>query len=120
MANEDLQILFKRVFGYALQPLTPPEVLERLKRGPQDIVCVLQWHELMPQHQLVLQKLTADERVVFYNPYRERSDLVAGTMLADPERRVEGNGQESVSFDTFRTFFTQRQAQCYSTDKPKP
>lgn len=117
MAGDDeLQVLFRKVFGHPLQEISAPQVLERLKSGPQDLVCCLFWADDMPAHQLVLHRLTEDQRVVFYNPYRERNDLPVGSVLADPERRVEEDGLESVSFDVFRSFFTQRKAVCYSTE----
>ena len=116
--NEELQTLFGKTFGYQLQPLSAPQVLEQLKTGERDIVCCLYWEERMPAHQLVLHRLTDDNRVLFFNPYRENKQLPVGSLLAEPERRVEESGLESVSFEVFRSFFTQRQALCYSTEAP--
>lgn len=110
---EDLQAGFERIFGRPLQPLTPPQVLQLLQSGPQDLVVVLHWSQEMPQHQLVLHGLTEDRRVVFYNPYRAGDEEV-GTELNDPPRRVEPDGLESVTFDTFRSFFTERKAVCFN------
>lgn len=111
---EDIQAGFKRLFGHELKPLTPPEALALLKSGPQDLLLILHWAADMPEHQLVLHRLTEDQRVVFYNPYRA-AELPVGTTLPDPERRVEEEGLESVTFDVFRSFFTHRKAVCYNT-----
>ena len=111
---DDIGPKFEKLFGHELRPLTPPQVLELLKSGHQDLLMILHWDEQMPQHQLVLHDLTADQRVVFYNPYRAESHPV-GTQLNDPERRVEEDGLESVSFDVFRAFFTERKAVCFDT-----
>ena len=116
--TEEMQVLFRRVFGHPLKELTPPQVLESLKMGNKDVVCCLYWDSRMPDHQLVLHRLTPDERVIFYNPYHECPDGPVGTILPEPERRIEAGGLESVSFDVFRTFFTHRQAICFSTEKP--
>lgn len=112
----DIQEMFKKVFGHELQPLTPPQALELLKQGPQDLLLIMHWAEDMPEHQLVLHRLTEDNRVVFYNPFRPEQKAV-GTVLSDPERRVEEDGLESVSFEVFRSFFTERKAVCYNTNR---
>ncbi len=117
MADE-LRPLFEKLFGHGLTPLTPPQVLQRLKEGPQDLLLILNFGEEMPQHQLVLHQLTPEQRVVFFNPYRE-ADHPPGTVLSDPERRVEEDGLESISFDMFRRFFTERGAVCYDTRSPE-
>lgn len=114
---DDLKPMFEKLFGHALAPLTPPQVLQLLKSGPQDLLLVLFWSPEMPQHQLVLHQLLPDERILFYNPYRAAGERPVGTILPDPERRVEEDGLESVSFDTFRSFFTERKAVCYDTRK---
>lgn len=113
MADE-IQPMFERLFGHSLTPLSPPQVLQLLKAGPQDLLLILYWSEEMPQHQLVVHSLTPDNRVIFYNPYRAE-ELPVGSRLSDPERQVEENGLESVSFETFRSFFTERKAVCYNT-----
>jgi hypothetical protein len=112
--TDDIGPKFEKLFGHGLRPLTPPQVLQLLKTGPQDLLLILYWDADMPEHQLVVHQLTPDQRVVFYNPYRAEEKPV-GTELADPPRRVEENGLESCSFDTFRDFFTQRKAVCYDT-----
>lgn len=118
MADE-IGPMFTRLFGHQLAPLTPPEALQRLKSGPQDLLLILEWSREMPQHQLVLHELLPDERVLFYNPYRAQENPV-GTLLTDPERRVEEDGMESVSFEVFRSFFTERKAVCYDTRQAPP
>lgn len=113
---DDIKEMFEKVFGHGLTPLTPPQVLQLLKSGPQDLLLVLHWSEEMPQHQLVVHQLLPGERVLFYNPYRAE-DQPVGTVLSDPERTVEENGMESISFDMFRSFFTDHKAVCYNTRK---
>lgn len=118
MADE-IQPMFERLFGHTLTPLTPPQVLQLLKTGPQDLLLILHWSDDMPQHQLVVHSLTPENRVIFYNPYRAE-ELPVGSQLSDPDRQVEENGLESVSFDTFRSFFTDRKAVCYNTKQTGP
>lgn len=113
MADE-MKSLFEKTFGHSLSPLTPPQALQLLKSGPQDLLLILYWSPEMPQHQLVIHQLLPGDRVLFYNPYRPE-DHPVGSVLKDPERRVEENGLESVSFDMFRSFFTERKAACYNT-----
>jgi hypothetical protein len=112
-----MQGVYQRVFGHNLPELSPPQALERLKTGKKEVICCLFWDARLPEHQLVLRKIAPDNRVVFYNPYKERHGIPVGTVLSDPERRVEEGGLESVSFDVFRTFFTQRNAICFGTEK---
>lgn len=107
---------FEELFGRSLRPLTPPQVLQLLKSGHQDLLMILYWDEQMPEHQLVIHDLRPDQRVVFYNPYRT-ADHPVGTELSNPIRRVEEGHLESVSFDVFRTFFTERKAVCYDTSQ---
>ena len=111
---DDIKPMFEKLFGHSLTPLTPPQVLQLLKSGRQDLLLILHWSPEMPQHQLVIHELTPDNRVLFYNPYRAEEQPV-GSMLEDPERRVEEDGMESITFDTFRAFFTERKAVCYDT-----
>lgn len=113
MAN-DIGPAFEKLFGHSLKPLTPPQVLQLLKTGRQDLLLILHWSPEMPEHQLVIHELTPDNRVLFYNPYRAREEPV-GTILPDPERRVEEDGMESISFEMFRSFFTERKARCFDT-----
>lgn len=114
---EEIGAKFAKLFGHELAPLTPPQVLQLLKAGPQDLLLILEWSQEMPQHQLVIHELLPDERVLFYNPYRAE-EKPAGTLLTNPDRRVEENGLESVSFEMFRSFFTDRKAVCYNTRRP--
>lgn len=111
---DDIKPAFEKLFGHPLTPLTPPQVLSLLKGGPQELLLILYWSPEMPQHQLVIHELTPENRVLFYNPYRAEEKPV-GTMLTDPERRVEEDGMESITFDMFRAFFTERKAVCYNT-----
>ena len=50
---DELKSMFEKVFGYPLKPLTPPEVLGALRKGPQDIVMVLAWDEAQQAHVVV-------------------------------------------------------------------
>jgi len=111
---DDIQVGFQKLFGHPLEPLTPPQALALLKLSRQDLLLILVWNKEMPSHQLVLHEIGPDERVLFYNPFREK-ELPPGSKLTDPERRVEADGMESVSFDVFRSLFTERQARCFDT-----
>ena len=115
MADE-IQPMFEKLFVHPLAPLTPPQVLHLLQAGPQNLLLILYWNPEMPQHQLVIHQLIPENRVLFYNPYRAE-ELPVGSMLSDPERRVEAGGMESITFDMFRSFFTERKAVCYDTRK---
>ena len=111
---DQLEALLEKAFGYRLHPLSPPEVLRLLQSGTADIVMVLHWDERNPQHQLVLEKLTEDRRIVFYNSLKT-AGAKKGMVLHNPHRVVEGECLESVSFETFRSFFTEHGAMCFGT-----
>lgn len=100
------------MFGETLHPLTATELLEQLAAGNRKCLLTLNWGPGMPDHQLLLRGLDPEGRVYFHNPYRPE-DHPIGTLLANPERRVEPDHLESVTLDQFEQFFLERNARAY-------
>jgi len=110
---EELKKMFRAVTGRELEPLTPPEVLRRLQQGESGLVLVLDFDAEHPRHQLVLERIDGQQRIHFFNPWKPAGHA-PGVELTSPPRRVEPDHLESVSYETFRDFFTKLGAECYS------
>jgi len=120
---EELKILHEAVLGQELREERDPVIiLQMLEDGKSDIITDLNWGEMREgeyheRHKIILQGISDDNRVIFYNPMGHPGDMEEGELIEGrdkgPTRQVEGIGIESVGRDEFIGFFESRGAVCF-------
>ncbi len=110
---QETQRMLTSLLGHAPREIHDWEEIARtLTAGPRDIILELPWQhpdEEPSRHEIVVKRRDGD-RVIFFNP-RSHGELPVGAVLPAtslvPERRVEGEGLESLPEASLQQLFAQ-------------